>query len=271
IGSAAFRNLDPFLMLDFFDSKPAPGVGFFSHPHRGFVTCSYMLGGEGMLHEDHTGTKGHLRPGDLQWMTAGRGVLHSEIPIGDTNVRGLQLWVNLPASKKMIPPDYQEISASRVPTATSPDGQVVVRVLSGECMGVAAAVQTFSPITYLDVTIQPGASWTLPIDPSYTNFVFTLDGTARFGRDRVTGIAKASIVFNTDGTVLPVSVDADAAEPARFVFLSGKPLHEPIVQHGPFVMNTQREIYEAIQDFQSASNGFENSHDWTASIEAGRR
>ena len=154
IGRPELRNLDPFLLLDEFEGSGAEGAGFPDHPHRGFETVSYLLEGE-FTHEDFAGNKGVLRPGDLQWMTAGRGIVHSEMP-GWDRTRGLQLWVNLAAEHKMVEPAYQELTSDQIPVASA--GGVTAKVIAGKCMGVTSEVRTRTPTYFLDFTLTPGMS-----------------------------------------------------------------------------------------------------------------
>ncbi|KAJ3215693.1 hypothetical protein HDU67_010404 [Dinochytrium kinnereticum] len=242
IGTSELRNLDPFLMLDEF-VVVAP-AGFPDHPHRGFETSTYMLEGS-FIHEDFTGRKGIINPGDLQWMTAGRGIVHAEMPIADppgTVCRGLQLWINLPAEHKMVEPRYQELKDEDVPRAESKDGKVKVKVIAGESFGVKAA----------------------PIPEGYTTFIYTLSGTPKFGSNNTRVQPHTTVVFSRDGEAVPMESSDD--EPSHFVLIAGKPIGEKIVQYGPFVMNDQAEIYTAFDDYQNGRNGFEDAEGWSSQI-----
>ncbi|KAI8929426.1 RmlC-like cupin domain-containing protein [Entophlyctis helioformis] len=292
IGTYELRNLDPFLMLDEFNVKEP--AGFPDHPHRGFETVTYMLSGV-FQHEDFAGHKGTIGPGDLQWMTAGRGIVHAEMPLSKDVCTGLQLWVNLPRNAKMIPPRYQELSATHVPLAVSPDGKTSVKVIAGESYGVAAKVHTYSPMYYLDVSMAAGAVFEQAIPEGYTAFVYTLEGSATFGDTSSSSSdvdpadvqqpaqPHCTLVLSKDGLLLRATTAPEAASPAspasatsatptapktaaRFVVIAGEPINEPIVQHGPFVMNSETEIRQAIMDYQLGRNGFEKAPEWESDI-----
>ncbi|RKO90103.1 putative quercetinase, partial [Blyttiomyces helicus] len=258
IGTYQLRNLDPFLMLDQFTvTEPA---GFPDHPHRGFETVTYMLEGD-WTHEDFTGRVGRINPGDLQWMTAGRGIVHAEMPLGKTPARGLQLWVNLPRAHKMMEPRYQELLDTEVPRATA-DG-VLVKVIAGDSLGVNAKVLTKSPIQYLDVKMEAEKTFEHTIPAGWTAFLYTLAGDIRVGGSPAPQKTFSTVVLSREGDTLKVE---SGAESAHFVVIAGEPINEPIVQHGPFVMNEQREIYEAMLDYQAGRNGFENAARWASEI-----
>ncbi|KAJ3410729.1 hypothetical protein HDV05_003449 [Chytridiales sp. JEL 0842] len=262
IGTMQLRNLDPFLMLDEFTVK-AP-AGFPDHPHRGFETVTYMLTGT-FEHEDFTGRKGLIGPGDLQWMTAGKGIVHAEMPSPASTdaCTGLQLWINLPGHAKLIDPRYQELKDKEVPRAFSEDKKVEVKVIAGESLGVKAKVHTHSPIFYLDFKMKPGAKISQPVPGDYTTFIYTLSGTALFGSEKSKAEPHTTLVFSPTGnTVTMETTDSEA----HFVLIAGKPIGEPIVQHGPFVMNSKDEIMQAFMDFQGGRNGFENAKVWSSEI-----
>ena len=243
------RRLDPFLMLDAFGTdNPGDYIGGFpSHPHRGFETITYMLQGR-MRHRDSAGNVGLLVPGSVQWMTAGRGVIHSEMPEQeDGAMEGFQLWLNLPAHSKMRDPWYRDIGADEVPRWQG-DG-VAVRIIAGHSHGVAGAMQrdTTEPL-YLDVHLQPGARFDQLLPATHNAFVYVYRGELAIA-DTVVRRQRMAILANTpgsDGTVLNAG-----AEGARAILVAGAPLNEPIAQHGPFVMNTQQELIQAVQDFQA--------------------
>jgi len=244
------RRLDPFLMLDAFGSDAASDYigGFPTHPHRGFETVTYMLAGR-MRHRDSVGNVGLLEPGSLQWMTAGRGILHSEMPEQEEGrMAGFQLWVNLAAKDKLTAPRYRDVPPAEVPVVALGDG-IMVRVLAGRTHGVTGAVTrpTTEPL-YLDVTLPPGSVFEQPIPTTHNAFVYVFGGSVDVAGTRVeTGcMAILSNDENADGVRL---VSADAV-PARVLVVAGKPLNEPIVQYGPFVMNTQTEIQQAFDDYQ---------------------
>lgn len=252
-------DFDPFLLLDEMgpvDYAPGEAKGAPDHPHRGFETVTYMLEGR-FGHRDSAGHAGVLRPGDVQWMTAGAGVVHSEMPdpafIRDGGrVHGLQLWVNLPQRDKMIAPRYQEIPSEQIPTATSADGKVYVKVIAGEALGVQARIETRTPILYQHFTLEPGASIVHPVPRDYRVFAYPLAGTGLYGPTRQALDAQRMIVFAEDGEAIAL---AAANEPLDVLLIGGVPLNEPIVRHGPFVMNTEGEIRQAILDYQAGRMG----------------
>ncbi|KAJ8542857.1 hypothetical protein K7X08_005380 [Anisodus acutangulus] len=258
IGRFELRYFDPFLVLDEF-SVSAP-AGFPDHPHRGFETVTYMLQGA-VTHEDFDGHKGTIEAGDLQWMTAGRGVVHSEMPAAEGTQKGLQLWINLSSQNKMVQPRYQEISSNNIAEATR-DG-VKVRVIAGEALGVKSTIHTKTPTMYLDFTLKPGSQIQQPIPKSYNAFIYILEGEGIFGQDSTTnspisshnllllsGFGDGLVAWNKGSKIL------------RFILVGGEPLGEPIAQLGPFVMNTQEEIDQTIEDFENYTNGFEKARHW---------
>lgn len=262
IGRPELRNFDPFLMLDYFDAgRPA---GFPDHPHRGFETVSYMLPtSKGVfLHEDFKGHRGTIGPGDLQWMTAGRGIVHSEMPGNDERSVGLQLWVNLAAKDKMCEPAYQELKASQVPKVFA-DG-VKAHVIAGTALGVTSPVYTRTPTSYIHFELQPNARLQQPIPESWNAFAFVLDGTGVFGATGTESDAFHTLTFPADGSQGLTVQAGDSG--CSFVLIAGQPHNEPIVQHGPFVMNTQQEIRQAMIDYQTGRNGFENAPGWRSEI-----
>ncbi|KAJ3050964.1 hypothetical protein HK102_012166, partial [Quaeritorhiza haematococci] len=186
-------------------------------------------------------------------MTAGKGIVHAEMPASTETSHGLQLWVNLPKKDKLVPPRYQEHPDSEVPRAASPDGGVQVKVIAGESMGVKAKVLTYIPICYLDFKMEKGKRVEQPIPSDWTAFVYTLSGTALIGSSKTKISAHTTVVLSKDGNTLVVETTEESD--AHFVLIGGKPIGEPIVQHGPFVMNDQREIYQAIMDYQMGQNG----------------
>ncbi|RKP15061.1 pirin-like protein-like protein [Piptocephalis cylindrospora] len=265
IGRPELRSCDPFLMLDEFDIGGKGG--FPDHPHRGFETVTYVLEGES-YHEDFAGHKGRLGPGDLQWMTAGRGIVHGEMPKPGVRSRGLQLWVNLPAKDKMCEPAYQELRDADVPRVQVPGGGGTVKVIAGESFGTSSPVSTRTPIMYLDAQIKPGTSLFHEIPSSYRGFIYVLTGTAKFGGTR--SPAHTTLVLsdpkNEDG-VTGVRVEVpEGEEMCHYVVVAGEPINEPIVQHGPFVMNTEEEIQRTMWDYQLKTNGFERAKGWKSSI-----
>ncbi|KAK0045357.1 pirin [Biomphalaria pfeifferi] len=258
IGRSELRNFDPFLMLDEFSVK-AP-AGFPDHPHRGFETVTYMLEGE-TNHEDFLGHKGTIKAGDLQWMTAGRGIVHCEMP-GKDLAKGLQLWINLRKTDKMIAPAYQELLDKDIPKVEK--NGVQVKVIAGEAFGIKSPVYTRTPAYYLDFKMSPGSQLNQPVPKDWNTFVYILSGEAWFGPEEKSQLCKAhhTVTFNTDGD--SVHVHNKSGQPCHFVVISGQPIREPVVQHGPFVMTTQEEIRQAFNDYRSSKNGFENAATWNS-------
>lgn len=238
-------SVDPFLMLDEFNVK-AP-AGFPDHPHRGMMTVTYMLEGS-FQHKDNKGHAGTIGPGDLQWMNAGRGIVHSELPGPGAVNRGLQLWINLKSTEKMSKPDYQELLAKDIPTAHSPDGKVSAKVVAGECFGVKSPIFSKTPTMYLDVTMQPNAVLKdLAIPSSYNAFMYVFEGSVKVA-DHDENARHGSCVVLTEGDAISAVAGSQGA---RFVIIAGEPLNEPVVQHGPFVMNTREEIMQAFRDYNA--------------------
>ncbi len=250
IGSMELDNLDPFLLLDEFKSDNPDDyiAGFPSHPHRGFETVTYMLAGS-MKHKDSTGAEGELEAGSVQWMTAGRGVIHSEIPIQkDGLIWGFQLWVNLPAKDKMTNPRYQNIEPDQVPEVKNDDG-TVTRVIAGDYNGVKGAVCgiTTDPL-YLDVHLSAGGNFQEPIPDEHTVFAYVYDGSVRFGDSSEPAKASSLVTFGAGE-----SIRATSADGGRFLLIAGHPIKEPIARGGPFVMNTQEEIMQAFADYRDGT------------------
>jgi redox-sensitive bicupin YhaK (pirin superfamily) len=243
------RRLDPFLMLDAFGSEKAGDYigGFPDHPHRGFETITYMLEGR-MRHRDSAGNEGLLGNGDVQWMTAGRGVIHSEMPEQEEGLmEGFQLWLNLPAKDKMCAPWYRDIPSAALPEYEK--GGVKVRVIAGSSDGVAGAVQREGTLPlYLDIHLAPGALFEQALPDLHNAFFYVYRGKLQSGGIEVPA-GRMAIMANdagSDGLRLQ-ALD----EPTRVILVAGRPLHEPIAQYGPFVMNTQAELQQAVRDFQS--------------------
>ena len=242
------KRLDPFLMLDAFrNDNPDDYIGGFpDHPHRGFETVTYMLAGR-MRHHDSAGNEGLLGPMGAQWMTAGSGLIHSELPEQEEGLmEGFQLWVNLPARNKMIAPYYRDIPAEAIPEFTT-DAGVRVRVIAGVSHGVVGAVERpdTEPL-YLDIHLPAGSSFSQPVDPGFNAFTYTYRGEVMIGQTTVPDRHMA-ILANDGGD----AVHIEAREAARMILVAGKPLNEPIVQYGPFVMNTQEEIQQTLQDYKA--------------------
>jgi len=260
IGQPRMPDLDPFLMLDEFGTDRAEDyiAGFPDHPHRGFETVTYMLEGE-FEHEDSAGHRGALRAGDVQWMTAGAGIIHSEMPSQRIReqggrVHGFQIWINLPARLKMTQPRYQEIPGDKIPRAETPDGRARVRVVAGQALGARAVIATHTPIVYQDWSIDPGADVTVPLPRDHQGLVFVFEGAVRVG-DKDGG---GTVVEDGHMAMLGAG-DAvrfrGADKPGRLLLLSGVPLNEPVARYGPFVMNTEAEIMQAARDYQSGRMG----------------
>lgn len=244
------RRLDPFLMLDHFssDNPEDYGAGFPEHPHRGFETVTYMLRGR-IRHRDSAGNEGLVSDGGVQWMTAGRGVIHSEMPEQrDGRMAGFQLWLNLPARDKLRAPGYLDVQGRDVPQFER-DG-VTVRVIAGESHGVKGAVQrdVTEPL-YLDLQLPPGATFEQPLPATHNAFVYVYEGGLRFDTGCQVLSGRMAILANTAGSD---GVRLQAAEaPTRALLIAGRPLGEPIAQYGPFVMNTEAELVQAVRDFQA--------------------
>jgi redox-sensitive bicupin YhaK (pirin superfamily) len=243
------RRLDPFLMLDAFGSdKPGDYIaGFPEHPHRGFETITYMIAGS-MKHQDSQGNQGLITDGGVQWMTAGRGVAHSEMPAQtDGRMEGFQLWLNLPAKDKMMAPWYADIPHEAVPSFVTAEG-ASVKVIAGASHGVAGAVQrAFTEPLYLDITLPACAVFEQAIPPGHNAFLYVFRGQVVAGEQNVPE-ARMAIFSNSAGAD---GVKIVAAKDSRLILIAGRPLNEPIAQYGPFVMNTQAEIVQAVEDFRA--------------------
>jgi hypothetical protein len=255
------RRLDPFLMLDAFATENPEDyiAGFPDHPHRGFETVTYMLAGR-MRHRDNAGHEGLLEPGGVQWMTAGRGIVHSEMPEQqDGRMEGFQLWLNLPAREKMRPPGYRDIAPEAIPSFETPAG-VRVRVIAGRVHGVDGAVQRpdTEPL-FLDLELPAGARFGQALPASHNAFVYVYRGALAVGAaGRPLSAGRMGILETregADGLVVEVAQAGPGAQAARAIVVAGRPLREPIAQFGPFVMNTREEIVQAIRDFEAGRFG----------------
>ncbi|XP_018824849.1 pirin-like protein [Juglans regia] len=255
IGRFELKYFDPFLVLDEF-SVTAP-AGFSDHPHRGFETVTYMLQGS-VTHEDFEGHKGTIGAGDLQWMTAGKGIVHSEMPAAQGTQKGLQLWINLSSNHKMIEPKYQEIQSKNIAEAVR-DG-IKVRVIAGEALGTKSPIYTRTPTMYMDFTLKPRAHLQQPIPTSWNAFVYVLEGEGIFGSLKSPPASAHHLLLLGSGEGLEAW--NESSKPLRFILVGGEPLREPVVQFGPFVMNTQEEIDRTIDDFENCVNGFEKARHW---------
>jgi len=255
LGAAAASRHDPFLLLDeFFSDDPNDYLaGFPDHPHRGFETVTYMLDGH-MRHEDHLGNRGDLGPGDVQWMTAARGIVHSEMPQQtDGRMRGFQLWLNLPGAEKMKPATYRDIAAGEIP-AVALDGGGSVRVVAGSLAqgdgtvtGPVSGLST-EPV-YFDVELPPAGVLAAPLPPGHNVFLYVYEGAAAVGEERRDLPPHSAGLLGAGDSVL-VNAGKDGV---RFLLLAGKPLHESVVQYGPFVMNSREEIEQALADYRDGT------------------
>lgn len=254
LGQSNGARHDPFLMLDeFFSDEPADYLaGFPSHPHRGFETVTYMLDGH-MLHEDHLGNKGHLRDGGVQWMTAGRGVIHSEMPQQEAGrMRGFQLWINLPAAEKMRPANYEDIPASKIPHHSLGDGGEAI-LIAGQCQldgvtvcgyinGLDGQNLSTDPI-YIDLRLKAGQSSHITLPKAHNAFIYVYEGQAEIGEQIITSTYSALL---SQGDTLTITASGDC----RLLLLAAQPIGEPVVQYGPFVMNSNEEIEQAMRDYR---------------------
>lgn len=252
-----FAQADPFLLLDELgpvsyakgQAKGAP-----DHPHRGFETVTYVLEGE-TEHRDSAGHHGLIGPGDVQWMTAGAGIVHSEMPSQRMQreggrVHGFQIWVNLPRKLKMTAPRYQEVPSAKIPDARSEDGKAHVRVIAGQALGASAVIDTHTPIALHDWTLSPGADITVGLDPALRAYLYVFQASVRAG-DQGTSISDGHLAILSEGNAIRLRAD----EPARLLLLAGAPLREPVARYGPFVMNAPEEIEQAIWDYQQGKMG----------------
>jgi quercetin 2,3-dioxygenase len=263
---ASFGDFDPFLLLDEMgpmDVAPGEAKGAPDHPHRGFETVTYLLSGD-MQHKDSGGHAGRLRAGDVQWMTAGAGVVHAEMPSPEFmrkggRMHGFQLWVNLPQRDKMIKPRYQEIPSAKIPKATSADGLVSVSVIAGDSMGEKAVIETRTPIIYLHYRLEPGGVATQRVPHDYNAFAYVVDGAGLFGAEGERGADGQMVMFASDGDEVRIENSADAKTTLEVLLIAGAPLNEPIARYGPFVMNTEAEIHQAFEDYRRGRMGAINS------------
>ena len=254
--TARLDHVDPFLLLDRMGPAthgPGEAKGAPDHPHRGFETVTYILEGA-MEHKDSQGNRGRIDAGDVQWMTAGSGVIHSELPAEEIRrnggrLHGFQLWVNLPRRDKMMKPRYQELRAAGIPRATSADGKVAVTVIAGESLGARATIDTRTPIMVLHVRLAAGARFTQAVPQTYNAFVFVVRGEVTIA-DRLARENDA-VVFERDGDTVVIASEKGA----ELLLIGGVPLDEPVARYGPFVMNTPGEIRQAMLDYQSGHFG----------------
>ncbi len=256
-------EFDPFLLLDEIgpiNIKPGKQRGFPDHPHRGFETVTYLLEGK-FEHKDSQGHAGIINSGDVQWMTAGSGVIHSEMPEKEFSknggkLHGFQLWVNLPKSSKMMKPRYQEILQSKIPTGTTKDDNITVKVIAGESLGAKAIINTITPIMYLHFKLEPGFRIVQPIPKEYNVFAYVIQGKGVFDPSDSNKVERGNLViFDTDGNEVYIQAVEDSKIPFEVLLIGGVPIREPITRYGPFVMNTQQEIYKAIEDYRNGKFG----------------
>lgn len=249
LGPATTKDFDPFLMLDAFDSRnPDDYVrGFPWHPHRGIETVTYLIEGD-IEHGDSLGNRGHIRDGSCQWMTAGRGIIHQEMPQASPRMLGLQLWLNLPRKDKFAPPQYRDITATMIPAIEEPAG--TVRVIAGTYGTAKGATQgDYVRALMIDVRLKPGAQWSLPTDPKETLFIYIVDGSGRFGAPADPVGSRRAVLFG-EGDEFAVEA---GREGMRFVLCAGQPLREPIAWGGPIVMNTQAELDQAFAELDNGT------------------
>jgi redox-sensitive bicupin YhaK (pirin superfamily) len=282
--------LDPFLLFDEMgptDFKPRTARGFPDHPHKGFETVTYLLAGA-MRHRDSEGNEGLLKPGDVQWMTAGRGIVHSEMPdppFVQTGglMHGFQLWVNLPRKDKLVAPRYQDLPAASVPTAVSEDGLVAVKIIAGKALGVVAPIETHTNIMYLHFSLKTGGRFVQPVPANFNVLAYVVKGEAQFERqgqsrdktkinDRTAGAAKKAtagqlVIFDIapsrsldaaasrNSEECAVAFSASDREGLELLLIGGEPIAEPVARYGPFVMNTREEILEAVEQYQNGLLG----------------
>jgi redox-sensitive bicupin YhaK (pirin superfamily) len=260
--SQSIRNLDPFLLLDEMgplDLLPYESKGFPEHPHRGFVTVTYMLEGR-FEHKDSQGNSGKLGPGDVQWMTAGSGLVHSEMPEKEFaksggRLHGFQLWINLLKTDKWNKPDYQDVPSTKIPQVNTSDGKVSVKVIAGNFGDAKAVINTLTPILYLHFTLQPGGEVVQTIPENLNAFAYVIGGKGLFGKDKTAVDEKNLIVFKNDGGNISIRESDNAKSPLDVLLVAGMPLNEPIVQYGPFVMNTREEIDKTLEDYRNGRIG----------------
>jgi redox-sensitive bicupin YhaK (pirin superfamily) len=269
VGTPKLRNFSPFLMLDHFAIPP--GAGFPDHPHRGQETITYLLSGA-VDHEDFAGNKGTIEQGDLQFMTAGRGIVHAEMPRqnedGAPNV-GMQLWVDLPKELKSCEPRYRDLRAKEIPETPADNGKVHVKVISGQAYGTESLKElAYTPVWLLDFTVQPGGKVKQPLPKGWNAFAYLLNGTTIFSSDGVSRPIEQyhNVVFESNGDSIEASVEEGAEKESRFILVAGLPLDQPIVQYGPFVVTSRDEVMQAMMDYQSHSNGFERANNWESEI-----
>ena len=258
----AVRDFDPFLLLDEMgpiELSPGEAKGASDHPHRGFETVTYVVDGA-FEHKDSQGNSGKLFSGDVQWMTAGSGVVHSEMPEKEFvqkggRLHGFQLWVNLPKKDKMIKPRYQDVPSENIPITKSDDRKIQVKVIAGRSMGKNAVIDTKTPIMYLHFTVQSGGQVIQEIPQNYNTFAYVARGDVLFGTEQKIATKEQAVFFENDGNNVVFMVSSNSKSSADVLLLAGIPLGEPVKRYGPFVMNTEEELQQAINDFNSGKMG----------------
>lgn len=268
IGISSSEDMDPFLMMDHFNVK-LPG-GFPDHPHRGFETVTYMLQGK-FYHEDFKGHKGEIGPGDVQWMTAGKGIMHSEIPASYTEYsNGIQLWINLNSKNKLCEPKYQEFTSDKIPKVDVENSKSsYIKVISGEYNGITGPVMSITSVHYYDIYLDKNDSIKIKVDKGKVNcFIYIHSGfeIKLLGKTVKKHQAAKVLKNSNDDEYLEITNDSKDSGLTGFVIMLGHPLEEPVSKYGPFVMNTKREIEQAFEDYQLGKNGFEGAHEWESKI-----
>jgi len=268
IGSMNLRNLTPFLMLDHF--QISKGAGFPDHPHRGQATVTYMLEGSSR-HEDSAGHAGTIETGGVQWMCAGKGIIHAEMPVhapGVPEPRGLQLWVDLPKEFKMVDPSYQELGPESIPIAypNGPHGSISVKVISGKSHGVESPVRPLGGCWYFHITMKnAGDTIFQDIPAGWTSFIYIWEGAVSVGEDGPVNDSFHTLVLSNDDGQTGTRLTA-AKDDTQFVLIAGEPLDQTVFQYGPFVMTTREEIQKTLIDYQTGRNGFEKAQTWKSKI-----
>ena len=260
IGTQDLKRLDPFLMLDHFNAKlPA---GFPDHPHRGFETVTYMLKGT-FHHEDFKGHKGSISPGDVQWMTAGKGIVHAEMPgsfeeAGD----GFQLWINLPNKEKMCEPQYQEFKKEDFPIVEKNGAKI--KVVAGESYGTKGPIYHRTPTFFLDVTMEPKSSIEQYVPKNWNGFVYVYEGKAKIGpKEEALETGNVAVLANETAETLNIKTEDSGA---KFIIVAGEPLKEKVLQYGPFVLANEADLYQTFEDYEQGKNGFEGAKEWSSKI-----
>ncbi|THH07440.1 hypothetical protein EW145_g3383 [Phellinidium pouzarii] len=267
IGSTTLRNLTPFLMLDHF--HVSEGAGFPDHPHRGQATVTYMLEGASN-HEDSEGHKGTIVAGGVQWMCAGKGIIHAEMPVhapGQPEPQGLQLWVDLPKQYKMVDPSYQELGPEGIPSAfpRGPDGGIEIKVISGKSFDIESPVRPLGGCWFFHIIMKKGGTFFQELPAGWTTFFYNLKGTVKVGSDDSPYGPFHTVVLSANKNESGVQLTA-TEDNTEFVLISGEPLDQTVFQYGPFVMTSREEVQQTLMDYQYGKNGFEKAHSWKSEI-----